>query len=317
MTQTPSKKPELLVLRDLMPAQTTQLEHAFSLHRFDQIADKDTFLSETGPKIRGVVTSGAVGFSRDMLASLPALEIVGSASVGTDSIDVAACHEKGIHVTNTPDVLNNDVADLGIGLIMNALRRLGAGHDYVRSGDWARHGMMPLTTALTGKRVGIVGLGRIGHELANRALALKMNISYTGRTRQDVTYTFHDNVIDLAKNSDILVLTCPGGKQTHHLIDAAVLKALGPQGWVVNLSRGSVIDESALLDALADQAIAGAALDVYNNEPNIDPRFATLSNVILYPHHASGTTATREAMSQLVVDNLHAHFQGKPLVSPV
>lgn len=317
MTQASSTKPDLLVIRALMPDQMAQLESEFSLLRFDQANDKDAFLSKVGPQIRGVVTSGATGFSRNMLASLPALEIVASSSVGTDSIDVVSCHEKGIHVTNTPDVLNDDVADLGIGLILNALRCLGAGHDYVRSGDWARKGMMPLTTAVTGKRLGIVGLGRIGHELANRAAALKMQIFYTGRTRQDVGYTFHDSLIDLAQNTDILALTCPGGKQTHHIVDAAVLKALGPQGWVVNLSRGSVIDEAALLDALTHRTIAGAALDVYDNEPNIDPRFTTLNNAILYPHHASGTTATREAMSQLVVDNLRAHFQHKPLVSPV
>lgn len=317
MRQAPSTKPNLLVLRALMPAQMVQLESKFTLLSFNGVEDKNAFLSKVGPKIRGVVTNGSIGFQRPLLESLPALEIVACSSVGVDGIDLDACHEKGIPVTNTPEVLNDDVADLGIGLILNALRRLGAGHNYVRSGDWARLGMMHLTTSLTAKRVGIVGLGRIGHELANRATALKMHIAYTGRTQQKVDYTFYDNPHDLANNVDILVLTCPGGKQTHHLIDSDTLNALGPDGWVVNLSRGSVIDEKALLDALTNDAIAGAALDVYENEPNIDPRFLTLDNVILYPHHASGTTLTRSAMSQLVVDNLSAHFQQKPLLTPI
>lgn len=317
MRQNHSSKPDLLVLRALMPAQMVQLASEFTLHRFDQADDKNALISAIAPQILGVVTNGSVGFKRALLERLPNLSIVASSSVGVDGIDLIACHEKGVRVTNTPDVLNDDVADLGLGLIMNALRRLGAGHDYVRSGDWARLGMMPLTNSLTGKRLGIVGLGRIGHELANRAVALKMQISYTGRTRQDTGYTFYADPLALASNVDVLVLTCPGGKQTHHLITADVLKALGSNGWLINLSRGSVVDESALLDALERKIIAGAALDVYENEPNIDPKFLTLDNVILYPHHASGTISTRNAMSQLVVDNLRAHFQQKPLVTPV
>src|SRR5690606_7616976 len=249
------------------------------------------------------------GFKASMLPALPALEIVASSGVGTDSIDIPACHEKGIAVTNTPDVLNDDVADLGIGLIMNALRRLGDGHEYARAGNWGRLGMMPLTTSIAGKRLGIVGLGRIGHELANRAAALKMKISYTGRNKQDTSYNYYDSIAELARNSDVLALTCPGDKQTYRIINAEILEALGTIVRLVNLARGSVVDEAALLDALEQKRIAGAALDVFDNEPNIDPRFFKLDNVILYPHHASGTKETRNAMSQLVVDNLLAHFQ--------
>ena len=317
MTQSDSTKPQLLVLRDIRPAQMEQLEQAYTLHRLDQASDKAALLAQVGADIRGVVTTGAVGFKADLLPSLPKLEIVASSGVGTDSIDIAACRAKGIPVTNTPDVLNDDVADLGIGLIMNALRRLGDGHNYTRSGEWGRKGMMGMTTSLKGKRLGIVGLGRIGHELANRASALKMEISYTGRTKQDIAHTYYDSLTELARNSDVLALTCPGGKQTHHIINAEVLEALGAKGWVVNLARGSVIDEAALISALERNVIAGAALDVFENEPNIDPRFSTLENVVLYPHHASGTTETRNAMSQLVVDNLAAHFQNQPLLTPV
>lgn len=308
---------ELLVLRPLLPAQMEQLQKEFVLHRYDQADDPAALLAGTGPRIRGVVTAAGFGFKADMLPALPTLEIVASSGVGTDSIDIAACRQRGVHVTNTPDVLNDDVADLGMGLIMNALRRIGEGHEYVKRGDWARLGMMPLATSLGGKRLGIVGLGRIGRELANRAAAFKMQIAYHGRRRQEVPYTYHERLVDLAANSDVLVLLCPGGAETRHLIGAPVLEALGPKGWLVNLSRGSVVDESALLDALENRRIAGAALDVFENEPNIDPRFLALDNVVLSPHHASGTFETRSAMSQLVVDNLKAHFEGRSLPTPV
>lgn len=317
MTNPSAEKPQLLVLRPLMPAQMEQLEADFILHRYDEAEDPQALLASVAPAIRGVVTAGGLGFKRDMLSQLPALEIVSSSAVGTDSIDLVACAERGVHVTNTPDVLNDDVADLGIGLILSAFRRLGPGHDYVRSGEWSRSGMMPLATSLTGKRLGVVGLGRIGLELAQRAQALKMQIAYTGRNRKNVAYEFYDSVIELARNSDVLVLTCPGGADTRHLINAAVLDAMRPDAWLINLSRGSVVDEDALIDALQRKAIGGAGLDVFENEPHIDTRFYELDNVLLYPHHASGTVETRSAMSQLVVDNLKAHFQGKPLISPV
>lgn len=310
-------RPELLVLRPLLPRQMEQLQKEFVLHRHDLAENAATLLAEVGQRVRGVVTQAGMGFKADMLPALPALEIVASSGVGTDSIDISACRQRGVHVTNTPDVLNDDVADLGIGLIMNALRRIGDGHEYVRRGDWAKFGMMPLTTSLRGKRLGIVGLGRIGRELADRAAALKMRIAYHGRRKQDVPYTYHERLADLAANVDVLVLLCPGGAETRHLIGKPVLEALGPKGWLVNLSRGSVVDEAALLEALENRAIAGAALDVYENEPRIDPRFLQLDNVVLSPHHASGTAETRDAMAQLVVDNLRAHFEGKPLVTPV
>ena len=317
MTHPTSGKPELLVLRPLMPAQMEQLEQEFELHRYDQATDPDALLASVGSRVRGVVTAGVPGFKAAMLPKLPALEIVSSSAVGTDSIDVAACKERGVHVTNTPEVLNDDVADLAIGLVLNALRRLGDGHAYVRSGEWSRSGMMPLARSLKGKRMGIVGLGRIGMEIAQRAEAMKMQIAYTGRSRKNVAYEFYETPAELARNCDVLMLACPGGAATRHLINASVLEALGPDSWVVNISRGSVIDEAALIDALQRKAIGGAALDVFENEPHVDTRFHSLDNVILYPHHASGTFETRGAMSQLVVDNLMAHFRQQPLPTPV
>ena len=317
MTQTSSAKPELLVLRPLMPEQMAQLEAEFHLHRYDQANEPDAFLTEVGARIRGVVTSGSPGFQADMLPKLPALEIVSTASVGTDSIAVAACKERGVHVTNTPEVLNDDVADLAIGLVLNALRRLGPGHEYVRSGEWSRSGMMPLGRSLKGKRMGIVGLGRIGMEIAQRAQAMKMEIAYTGRSKKDVPYEYFPSAVELARHCDVLMLACPGGAETRHLVNRDVIEALHAQAWIINISRGSVIDEAALIDALRREAIGGAGLDVFENEPHIDTRFHTLDNVVLFPHHASGTFETRGAMSQLVVDNLKAYFSGQDLPTPV
>ncbi|HLU00072.1 MAG TPA: 2-hydroxyacid dehydrogenase [Burkholderiaceae bacterium] len=317
MSQPHSDQPELLVLRPLMPAQMEQLEQAFHLHRYDLADDPDALLESVGTRIRGVVTAGVPGFKAAMLPRLPAVEIVSTASVGTDSIDVAACKEKGVHVTNTPDVLNDDVADLAIGLVLNALRRLGDGHDHVRSGQWSARGMMPLGRSLKGKRMGIVGLGRIGLEIAKRAEAMKMEILYTSRSKKNVPYAYFATPAELAANCDVLMLACPGGAETRHLVNASVLAAMHKDAWLINISRGSVVDEAALIDALERKAIGGAGLDVFENEPHVDTRFHQLENVILFPHHASGTIETRGAMSQLVVDNMKAHFSGQPLPTPV
>lgn len=310
-------KTEILVVQAILPAQMAQLEAQYRLHRHDKSIDQADLLDRVGQDIRGVVTTGGKGFSADLLARLPRLEIVASSGVGTDSIAVDACRARGVAVTNTPDVLNDDVADLGIGLIIAALREMPKGHDYVRSADWGRHGMMGFTTSLTGKTLGIVGLGRIGHELANRAKALKLRIAYTGRRRQNVDYDYYPSVDALAAAADVLVLTCPGGPETRGLMGAAQLTALGPQGWLVNLSRGTVVNEPALIGALRDGVIRGAALDVYASEPHADPALTGLPNVVLYPHHSSGSIETRTLMSQMVVDNLAAHFAGLPLLNPL
>lgn len=310
-------KVDILVVQHILPNQMAQLDAAYRLHRYDTAADKIELLGRVAEDIRGVVTTGGKGLSAELLARLPNLEIVASSGVGTDTIAVDACKARVIPVTNTPDVLNDDVADLGVGLIIAALREMPKGHDYVRTGDWGRNGMMDFTTSLTGKTLGIVGLGRIGHELANRARALKLRIAYTGRRRQQVVYDYYASVDELAAAADVLVLTCPGGAETRGLIGPAQLAALGAKGWLINLSRGTVVDEPALIAALRDGTIRGAALDVYASEPNADPVLTSLPNVVLYPHHASGSIETRSAMSQLVVDNLAAHFAGKPLLTPL
>lgn len=310
-------RPDVLVVWPIRPDQMAELDRVYTLHRLDEAKDKVSFLNGCAASIRAAVTTGGYGFGADLLDQLPNLEVVGSSGVGVDKIDVAACRARGVPVTNTPDVLNDDVADLGFGLVIACLREMPQGFAYVTSADWGRKGMMHLTTTLTGKTIGIVGLGRIGREIADRARAFKMKVAYTGRNRQDVPFDYVPDLVDLARRSDVLMLTVPGGSATQNLIGPPVFEALGPKGWFVNMSRGSVVDEPALVAALKAGTIRGAGLDVYWNEPNPDPELVALPNVVHYPHHSSGTVETRAAMSQLVVDNLAAHFAGKPLLTPV
>ncbi len=310
-------RPDVLVVWPIRPDQMVELDRSYTLHRYDEAADKDGFLNGRAASIRAAVTTGGYGFTADLLDKLPNLEIVGSSGVGVDKIDVAACRARGVPVTNTPDVLNDDVADLGFGLVIACLREMPQGLAYVTSGEWGRKGMMHLTTTLSGKTIGIVGLGRIGREIAERARAFKMRVAYTGRSRQDVPFEYVADLVELARQSDVLMLTVPGGEATRNLIGAPVLEALGPKGWLVNMARGSVVDEPALVAALKAGTIRGAGLDVYWNEPNPDPELVALPNVVHYPHHSSGTVETRAAMSQLVVDNLAAHFAGRPLLTAI
>jgi lactate dehydrogenase-like 2-hydroxyacid dehydrogenase len=243
---------------------------------------------------------------------------VASSGVGYDKIDVEACTEHGVVVTNTPDVLTDDVADIALGLVIATRRNMIAGDAYVRSGAWGREGMFGLTSALSGKRLGIVGLGRIGAAIARRAEPFGFRIGYTARSeRRESAFAYHPSVAALAAWSDILVVAVPGGGGTDRLIDASVIEAIGPHGTLINIARGSVVDEPALIAALKAGVIAGAGLDVFLNEPTPDPALTSLPNVVLYPHHASGTEETRDAMAGLVNDNLRAFFAGRSLLSPV
>jgi hydroxypyruvate reductase len=237
--------------------------------------------------------------------------------VGYDGVDVAAAKERAIPVTHTPNVLNEDVADLAVALMLGIARRLPQADQYVRTGKWLK-GPMPLAKKMSGSRLGIVGLGRIGQAIADRAQAFGMKISYTTRNRKpDVAYTYYPSAEALAAEVDFLVAITPGGAGTKGLINAAVLKALGPAGYLINVARGTVVDTAALVHALQNNVIAGAALDVFENEPNVPEALLSMDNVVLTPHMASATVETRGAMAQLAVDNLKAHFGGKPLPSPV
>ena len=253
----------------------------------------------------------------ELIGRLPALELIACYGVGTDAIDLAAARARGIRVTNTPDVLTGDVADIAVGLALAAMRRIPAAEGHVRSGAWAQRNM-DLVTRLHGKRVGVVGFGRIGATTARRLSGFDVELAYFARTaRPDSPHRYFASLTDLAAWCDLLIVTLAGGAATQGMVDAKVLQALGPEGWLVNVSRGSTVHEPALLAALEQRQIAGAGLDVFWNEPRIDPRFLALDNVVLQPHHGSGTVETRRAMGQLVRDNLAAQFEGRPLLTPV
>lgn len=293
------------------------LEQDYTVHRYWQAADKNALLASVAPSIRAIATRGDLGVGKDVINALPVLEIIGCFGVGTDAIDLAAARARNVKVTNTPDVLSEDVADLALALMLGIARHIAQADAFTRSGAWTK-GNYPLLARMNTKRLGLLGLGRIGMAIARRAEGFAMPISYFSRTkRNDVTYKHYASATELAANVDFLVAIVPGGTATEKMVNAQVLEALGPKGFFINVARGSVADEDALLAALEGNAIAGAALDVFWNEPNINPRFFKLGNVVLHPHGGSGTVETRKAMGQLVRDNLAAHFAGKPLLTPV
>ncbi|WP_050596183.1 2-hydroxyacid dehydrogenase [Mesorhizobium sp. WSM1293] len=293
------------------------LEAKYRVHKLWQADDKDALISSHADAIRAIATRGELGASAALMAKLPKLEIVSCYGMGTDAIDLAYARGKSIRVTNTPDVLTEDVADIGIGLLLAVARQIPQADAYVRDGSW-RKANMPLVTRVYGKSLGIVGMGRIGKAVARRASAFDCEIAYFGtRKHDDLPYDFVGDLVDLARRSEFLMVTLAGGEGTRNIVNAEVLAALGPDGILINIARGSTVDETALLAALESGAIKGAGLDVFWNEPTIDERFAKLSNVVLQPHHGSGTVETRKAMGQLVRDNLAAHFSGQPLLTPV
>jgi lactate dehydrogenase-like 2-hydroxyacid dehydrogenase len=317
LKQKTMSKPELLVIGPYPDWDMAALEESFAVHRLWEAADRASFLTQQADKIQAIATRGDLGASAELMSQLPNLQIVSVFGVGTDSVDLTYARSRKILVTNTPDVLTGDVADLGMALLLAAARLLPQGDALVRGGAWPKGGL-PLTTRVFGKKIGIVGMGRIGQAFAKRAAGFDCEISYFSRSaRADVPYRFFPGLLDLAQNVEFLVVTLAGGEGTKNIINANVLKALGPEGVLVNISRGTTVDEEALLAALENRAIKAAGLDVFWNEPDINPRFLSLDNAILHPHHASGTVETRRAMGQLVRDNLTAHFSGKPLLTPV
>lgn len=292
-------------------------EEHYDLLRLWEATDRAAFLSTHGASIRAVATRGDLGANADLIATLPNLEIISVFGVGTDAVDLSLARTLGIKVTNTPDVLTDDVADIAVALLLAAARQVPQGDALVRSGTWPQGGL-PLVTRVSGKTVGIAGMGRIGASVAKRLAAFDCQISYYARSaKPELPYKFEGSLEALARDNEFLIITLSGGEGTKNIIDKQVLEALGPEGILVNVSRGSTVDEAALLDALEAKSIKSAGLDVFWNEPNINPRFFTLPNVALQPHHASGTVETRTAMGQLVRDNLAAHFAKRPLLTPV
>ena len=313
-------KPDVLIIHPPRAPHMQVLEQRYTLHRYDlaDAAGQAALLTGPGQRCEAVVTNGHHPLTRAMIAQLPALKVVACASAGYEMIDHEALTERGVVLTTTSDALFDDVADTALLLTMAARRSLVAAHAYVASGDWGRKGMFPLQTSLRGKKLGIVGMGRIGQAMIARAQAVGLETAYFSRTAKTGTgLPFQPDLLALATWADILVVIVAGGAGTRNLIDDRILRALGPQGTLVNVSRGSVVDEAALIAALRDGGLGSAGLDVFWNEPTPDPALTALPNVTLYPHHASGTVETREAMAQLVVDNLAAHFAGQPLLTPV
>jgi lactate dehydrogenase-like 2-hydroxyacid dehydrogenase len=312
-------KPHVLQVGPYPDWDQAPLDAAFTMHRWWEAADKDAFLAQIGPEIRAIATRGDLGASQAMIAACPKLEIISVFGVGYDGVHMPSCRERGIQVTNTPDVLTEDVADIALAMLLTLVRRTGPAEAWVRSGDWAAKGMFPLTRKVSGTRAGVLGLGRIGAAIARRCEGFGMKIAYSARSPKvgAERWTYIPDAVELARNCDHLFVALAATPETRHIVNANVLQALGPDGTVINISRAANVDEAALLDALEGGKIAGAALDVFEGEPNLNPRFLKAPNVLLQPHHGSGTVDTRKAMGKLMRDNLTAHFAGKPLVTPV
>jgi lactate dehydrogenase-like 2-hydroxyacid dehydrogenase len=293
-----------------------RLQNEFDALKLWEAPDRDAAL-KSAAHIRALAHFGHSKVDAKLMDALPKLELISNFGVGVDQIDLQAASKRKILVTNTPDVLNECVADCALALTLNTLRKFPQSEAYLRAGNWPTRGPYPLCTSLGGKTMGILGLGRIGEAIARRAQACGMKIRYHNRTKKNVAYPYDADAVTLAKNSDVLMVITPGGAGTYRMVNAKVLDALGPQGYLVNVARGSVVDEPVLLKYLQEGKIAGAGLDVFEHEPKVPAEFYALDNCVLFPHVASATVETRKAMGDLQVENLHLHFAGKPVRTPI
>ncbi|RZI71888.1 MAG: 2-hydroxyacid dehydrogenase [Variovorax sp.] len=305
----------LLQTGPLAPDLETQLAQKYDIHPLWKEADPKAFLATHGKDFVGLVTSARHGADTALLEAMPALEVISSFGVGLDAFDLETARAKGIPIGYTPDVLNDCVADTAFALLMDVARNISAADRFVRRGDWRTH-QFPLATKVSGKRLGILGMGRIGRVIARRASGFDMEVRYHNRSRaSDVTYGYAETLHELAAWSDFMVIASAGGDETRGLVSREILDALGPKGYLINISRGSVTDQDALVDALVHRRIAGAGLDVFEHEPDVPEALMALDNVVLLPHVASNTHETRCAMAQRVQDNLAAFFAGRPMIS--
>ena len=305
----------LLQMGPLLPALEARLAATYDIHLLHKEADPKAFLAAHGREFVGVATSARFGADATLIAALPNLKVISSFGVGLDAIDLEAARARGVAVGYTPDVLNDCVADTAFALVMDVARRFSAADRFVRRGDWLQ-GQFPLATKVSGKKLGILGMGRIGRVIARRASGFDMDVRYHNRKPlADVDHVYADSLKALAEWADFLVVASAGGAETRGLVSREILDALGPTGYLINISRGTVVDEQALVDALQNGRIAGAGLDVFEDEPNVPEALFALDNVVLLPHLASNTHETRAAMAQRVEDNLAAFFAGRPLVS--
>jgi hydroxypyruvate reductase len=311
-------KPDILALGAFPPGMMAALAARFTVHHFIPYPlPPGSLAPATASRIRAIATEANRGATRDLIAMLPRLEIIACFGVGTDGIDLAAARERAIAVTNTPGVIADDVADLAIGLMLASARQIPAADRYVREGKWA-HGPIALARKVTGARMGVLGLGGIGRAIADRGAAFKMTVRYCGpRRKPDAPYEYVADPVALARTSDVLMVACKGGPETRNLVSTEIIDALGPGGTLINVARGSVVDEPALIAALRDGRLGFAALDVFKTEPDVAPELLVLPNVIVQPHHGTATIETREAIGQLVIDNIVAGLEGRPLPTPV
>lgn len=307
---------EILMPHPMMQSVIDALETKFTLHKLWEAGDQDAMLAKVGPSVRGIAANGRCDAT--LMAACPGLEIVSSFGVGYDGVDVATARTRNIRVCNTPDVLNDGVAEMAFALMIAVCRRIVPAQAYVEAGRWAAEGDYRFTGELTGATVGVLGLGRIGKEFAARAQAFKMRVVYHGRSAQAFQpFEYFADLEAMARACDWLVCIAPGGKATEGLISAAVLEALGPEGGLVSIGRGSTVDQDAMIAMLRDGRLGGAGLDVFADEPRVPEALFGLENVVLSPHQGSATHKTRASMGDLVVRNLVAHFSGEPLISPV
>jgi lactate dehydrogenase-like 2-hydroxyacid dehydrogenase len=309
-------KPEIILTAQGHAGTMATLQSEFTCHKLFAAPDKERFFKEHS-SVRGLATFGPLPVDGKLMDALPKLEIVSNFGVGVDAINLADAKARGIIVTNTPDVLNDCVADTALALVLMTLRKFPQSEAYLRAGKWVANGPYPLTTSAGGKTLGILGLGRIGEAIARRAAACGMKIRYHNRRKKDVGYPYDPDPVTLAKNADVLMVVTPGGPETQRMINASVLDALGPEGYLVNIARGSVVDEPVLLRYLQEKRIAGAGLDVFADEPRVPPAFFALDNAVLLPHVGSATVETRKAMGDLQVENLRRHFSGQPVLTRV
>lgn len=312
-------KPQILVIGPYPEWDMVELEKSYDVKKLYEASDRDAFIEGEAKQVTAIATRGELGASAELIAKLPNLKIVSVYGVGYDAVNLDACRERGIRVTNTPDVLTNDVADLGVAMMLCQSRGMIGAEQWVKDGSWAAKGLYPLKRKVWGRKAGVLGLGRIGFEVAKRLRGFDMDIAYSDVSEKSYAegMTYIADPVALAAHSDFLFVTLAASAATRHIVSKRVIEALGPEGMLINISRASNIDEAALLDALEGGALGSAALDVFEGEPKLDPRFLKLDNVLLQPHHASGTIETRKAMGKLVRDNLAAHFAAQPLLTPV
>ena len=318
MTQPSTRDVPVLIIGALLPSLQEAVETHFDATRFWELPDQATWLAQNGERIKAIVTSGALGASSEVIAKLPKLEAIFSFGVGYDSIAVDAARDRGIVVTNTPEVLDDCVADTAMALTLDVMRRYSEADRFLRAGQWPK-GKFPLASKIGNKKIGIVGLGNIGEAIAKRATAFDMQVLYHNRKpKAGVAYQYYADLDAMITDCDVLVLAVPGGKSTEGLIDAKRLGLLGSKGFLVNIARGSVVDQAALIDALREGRIAGAGLDVYEDEPNVPQALIEMDNVVLLPHLASGTHETRQAMGDLVWSNIQGYYHNdRKVLTPI